>query len=165
MQGNPMGVDPALLAALNEALQKAPDSVPLRLHVAGLLMQSGGEEAALQHYVALLTKDPASVPALEGAAAAAEAIGDRTRASGYRQLLNALSGAAAKSAPAPVDPAPTPERNERVPVTQEAGDSTPWWEAEWPNLHLKDVGGMQQVKRRLDVAFLGPMRNPELRKA
>jgi AAA+ superfamily predicted ATPase len=162
-----MGVDPALLAALNEALQKAPDSVPLRLHVAGLLMQSGGEEAALQHYVAVLTKDPASLPALEGAAAASEAIGDRTRASGYRQLLNALRGAAAKPAPAPVDPAPAPEpeRNERVPVTQGAGDSTPWWEAEWPNLRLKDVGGMQQVKRRLDVAFLGPMRNPELRKA
>jgi SpoVK/Ycf46/Vps4 family AAA+-type ATPase len=30
---------------------------------------------------------------------------------------------------------------------------------------LKDVGGMEQVKRRLNVAFFGPMRNPELRKA
>jgi SpoVK/Ycf46/Vps4 family AAA+-type ATPase len=128
-------------------------------------MQSGGEQAALQHYVTVLAKDPASVPALEGAAAAAEAIGDRTRASGYRQLLNALRGAATEPAPGRADPASGPERNERVPVTRAAGDSTAWWEVEWPNLGLKDVGGMQQVKRRLDVAFLGPMRNPELRKA
>jgi AAA+ superfamily predicted ATPase len=165
MQGDPMGVDPVLLAALIEALQKAPDSVPLRLHVAGLLMQSGGEAAALQHYVTILTKDPASVPALEGAAAAAEAIGDRTRASGYRQLLSALRGAAAEPTPAPAEAKPAPERNEPVAVAREGGESTPWWEVEWPNLRLKDVGGMQQVKRRLDVAFLGPMRNPELRKA
>jgi len=161
-----MAVDPALLAALNEALQKAPDSVPLRLHVAGLLMQSGGEEAALQHYVAILTKDPASLPALEGAAAAAEALGDRTRASGYRQLLNALQGAAAaEPTHAPANREAAPERHERVPLTQGADDATPWWEVEWPNLQLKDVGGMEQVKRRLDVAFLGPMRNPEMRKA
>jgi AAA+ superfamily predicted ATPase len=165
MQGDPMGVDPGLLAALNEALQRAPDSIPLRLHVAGLLMQSGGEAAALQHYVTILTKDPASVPALEGAAAAAEAIGDPTRASGYRRLLAALRGAATEPPPAATHLESAPQRTEPVPVAQEPGGSPPWWEVEWPNLRLKDVGGMQQVKRRLDVAFLGPMRNPELRKA
>jgi len=160
-----MGVDPALLAALTEALQKAPDSLPLRLHLAGLLMQSGGEAAALQHYVTILGQDPASVPALEGAAAAAEAIGDRIRADGYRQLLAALRGAAADRMPAPAEAKPTADRKEPVPVAQQEGESTPWWEVEWPNLRLKDVGGMEQVKRRLDIAFLAPMRNPELRKA
>ena len=161
-----MAVDPALLAALNEALQKDPQSVPLRLHLAGLLMQSGWEQAALEHYAVILVRDPANVPALDGAAQAADAVGDAARANGYRQLLRALEGA-----PTPPTPAsPTAEQKgetprEGVPVAQTPGDPTPWWEVEWPNLRLKDVGGMEHVKRRLDIAFLGPMRNPDLRKA
>src|SRR5438874_6807306 len=161
-----MAVDPALLAALNEALQKDPQSVPLRLHLAGLLMQSGGEQAALEHYAVILVRDPANVPALDGAAQAADAVGDAARANGYRQLLRALEGA-----PTPPTPAsPTAEQKgetprEGVPVAQAPGDPTPWWEVEWPNLRLKDVGGMENVKRRLNIAFLGPLKNPELRKA
>lgn len=160
-----MSVDPSVLAALNEALQKDPQSVPLRLHLAGLLMQSGGEEAALQHYGTILAQDPANVPALDGAAAAAEALGDAARAKGYRQLLRALQETAVGPAPARPSADQAGPRNERVPVAETPGDATPWWEVEWPNLRLKDVGGMEQVKRRLNVAFLGPMRNPELRKA
>jgi SpoVK/Ycf46/Vps4 family AAA+-type ATPase len=33
-----------------------------------------------------------------------------------------------------------------------------------PTVKLADVGGMEQVKERLDAAFLAPMRNPELRR-
>lgn len=32
-----------------------------------------------------------------------------------------------------------------------------------PSVTLKDVAGMDAVKRRLNVAFLGPMKNPEIR--
>jgi SpoVK/Ycf46/Vps4 family AAA+-type ATPase len=131
-------------------------------------MESGGEAAALEHYVTILSQDPASVPALEGAAAAAEALGDSKRATGYRQLLSALGGKAAGTTPdKPTEQRsmPDPDRKQRVPVTETPGDATPWWEVEWPNLRLKDVGGMEHVKQRLNVAFLAPMRNPELRKA
>ncbi|MDO5683247.1 MAG: ATP-binding protein, partial [Propionibacteriaceae bacterium] len=38
------------------------------------------------------------------------------------------------------------------------------WEVEDPGLTLADVGGMHHVKERLEIAFLAPMRNPELRK-
>ncbi|MER7761854.1 AAA family ATPase [Streptomyces sp. NPDC097619] len=39
------------------------------------------------------------------------------------------------------------------------------WEVAAPGaLRLADVGGMQEVKDRLEAAFLAPMRNPELRK-
>lgn len=31
-----------------------------------------------------------------------------------------------------------------------------------PGIRLADVGGMQQVKERLELSFLGPMRNPEM---
>ncbi|MFJ3728827.1 ATP-binding protein [Streptomyces sp. NPDC090045] len=39
------------------------------------------------------------------------------------------------------------------------------WEVSAPGtVRLADVGGMQEVKDRLEAAFLAPMRNPELRK-
>ena len=37
------------------------------------------------------------------------------------------------------------------------------FDVERSGLSLSDVGGMREVKERLDVAFLTPMRNPELR--
>jgi SpoVK/Ycf46/Vps4 family AAA+-type ATPase len=37
-------------------------------------------------------------------------------------------------------------------------------EVEVSDVHLDDVGGMEQVKERLEAAFLAPMRNPELRR-
>jgi SpoVK/Ycf46/Vps4 family AAA+-type ATPase len=36
-------------------------------------------------------------------------------------------------------------------------------DAERPAVTLADVGGMQQVKERLELSFLGPLRNPRLR--
>ncbi|TGA89751.1 ATP-binding protein, partial [Streptomyces palmae] len=38
------------------------------------------------------------------------------------------------------------------------------WDVERSRLSLADVGGMEQVKLRLEAAFLTPMRNPELRR-
>jgi SpoVK/Ycf46/Vps4 family AAA+-type ATPase len=37
------------------------------------------------------------------------------------------------------------------------------WRSERPTVTLNQVAGMDAVKRRLNVAFLGPLRNPELR--
>jgi SpoVK/Ycf46/Vps4 family AAA+-type ATPase len=45
------------------------------------------------------------------------------------------------------------------------GDPLSAYEVERPTLRLADVGGMDEVKARLDLAFLTPMRNPELRQA
>src|SRR6202022_3049756 len=142
---------------VGEGAQKGPRAVPLRLHLATLLLDSGAESAALEHFVTILGQEPANIDALQGAARAADMLGDSSRAQGYRQLLQALH-------PAPGGQ-PAPPEGERAPAEPHGGDATPWWEIEWPNLMLKDVGGMEAVKRRLNVAFLGPMRNPELRKA
>jgi AAA+ superfamily predicted ATPase len=181
-----MPADPSLLKALVDALQKDPGSVPLRLHLATLLLDSGAEAAAMDHLAAILAQDPANVSALQGAARAADALGDTGRAQGYRQLLMALGqgtppGSASASTPSPsasptrpaeVAPQPPPDSDAtpmtETPLRAPAGaseDTTPWWEVELPSLTLQDVGGMEAVKRRLNVAFLGPMRNPELRKA
>ncbi len=36
--------------------------------------------------------------------------------------------------------------------------------AETPDITLADVAGLEEVKRRIEISFLAPMRNPELRK-
>ncbi|QES06040.1 ATP-binding protein [Streptomyces venezuelae] len=45
-----------------------------------------------------------------------------------------------------------------------AGDADAWDVDAPGSVRLADVGGMDEVKERLEAAFLAPMRNPELRK-
>ena len=45
-----------------------------------------------------------------------------------------------------------------------AAEAVDAYDAERSTLKLADVAGMNQVKERLEAAFLAPMRNPELRK-
>lgn len=146
-----MAADPELLRALIESVERSPESVPLRLHVASLLLASGAEATALEHYAYILARDPDNAEALSGAYKAAQAIGDMSRAAGLGRILDALSKAD-NPASRPVDAVPA------------EGDALKpeWWDAEFPTLRLHDVGGMEEVKRRLNVAFLGPVRNPEV---
>jgi AAA+ superfamily predicted ATPase len=169
-----MPTDPDLLAALRLAIQAQPDALPLRLHLAGLLLASGAEAAALDEYTSVLARDPLNTAALEGGAAAADRVGDANRASSYRALLRATADRAPRPEPAtPAHSAPTPDADavsdaDDEPVRMRAGDGAealPWWEAAFTGTTLKDVGGMEEVKHRLDVSFLAPMRNPELRQA
>ena len=44
----------------------------------------------------------------------------------------------------------------------EGGVPEPAYDLEAPGIRLADVGGMNDVKARLEAAFLAPMRNPEL---
>ncbi|WP_142052569.1 ATP-binding protein [Pseudonocardia kunmingensis] len=157
--------DDVLLTSLLTAVDAVPDDVPLRLHVAALLADHGRAADALQHCSHALTRDPGNADALA--------------------LLQRVTAAMAPpTTPLPVArparPQPEPQRlrgfdwaqaEEEVagieePLPAEADASTPVVEdVERPAVRLADVGGMQQVKERLELAFLGPMRNPQLAKA
>ena len=54
---------------------------------------------------------------------------------------------------------------EALKVTTDDENEILEYEIEGPKVTLADVAGMQEVKRRLNLAFLAPMRNPELMKA
>ena len=170
-----MAADPIVLAALVKALESDPESIPIRLHLAELLLESGGESAAMDHVVQVLNRDPTNVAAIALAARASEALGDGSRAAVYRKLLESLQKPAAESRPAP-PPIATPQLpvQPRVPQQDDEpeavrvgaeGEQRGWWEVEASGVTLADVGGMEAVKRRLHVALIGPMRNPELREA
>jgi SpoVK/Ycf46/Vps4 family AAA+-type ATPase len=143
--------DPAVIAALTEALKRDPESLPVRLHLAALLLQTD-PATALEHYAVTLEHEPARLDALRGAAQAAAASGQEQRAEGYRRLLQALEAGGQPPAEA---------QSERA----KEESAVPWWEAVEPGLTLAAVGGMDDVKRKINLAFLGPLRSPALREA
>jgi SpoVK/Ycf46/Vps4 family AAA+-type ATPase len=165
--------DPVVLAALVKALEADPESVPIRLHLAELLLASGGETSAMDHLLEVLNRDPTNLDAIGLAIEAAEALGDSSRAASYRRLLTSLQQSAdpkpkVSSTPLPRALEPTSPVSEAEPEAVRAGDGGDkrgWWEVEASGVTLADVGGMDTVKRRLYVALIGPIRNPELRVA
>jgi len=188
-----MPVDPSVIAVLLSAIEKDPKNTALRLHLVSLLFDSGRMDEALQHCGIILTSEPDHAEALGYAARAAEAAGDSKRAEGYRRLLKALSAddsAPRQTMPQkaedrsdepiwpsdlamkeqepetkrlPIANASSPEQD-GVELAWEGDGDDDFWEAEKPGVTLADVAGMDDVKRRLNLAFLAPLKNPELMK-
>jgi AAA+ superfamily predicted ATPase len=186
-----MPIDPTVIAVLLSAIEKDPENIALRLHLVSLLFDSGKMEEALNHCVVILSSQPDHTEALSYAARAADAVGDAKRAEAYRRLLIALSANDPVSTPAlpkntedkpdePIWPSdlilpepeqetkllpnpPLPERDD-VKLVWNDDNGADFWEAEKPGVTLADVAGMEEVKRRLNLAFLAPLKNPEMMK-
>ncbi|WP_372345151.1 26S protease regulatory subunit [Streptomyces sp. KL116D] len=160
-----MSADSPLIQSLRTAVAAAPQDVPLRLHLAELLLTAGAADAAVAEVAVALQHAPGDAQA--------------------RELMARAMGAPAP-APAP-DPAPAagfdwktveeqvgdviPPRFAEEPLTEDGGGD-PADPAAWDvedtaapgAVRLADVGGMREVKDRLEAAFLAPLRNPELRR-
>jgi SpoVK/Ycf46/Vps4 family AAA+-type ATPase len=163
-----MAADSSVVDAISAAVSANPANTQLRLHLAELLLQSNRGAEALEHCQTVLDAEPDSLPALRLAARAAEALGDGEKAARFKRLASALSRADAAADPAPAnetqrDDVAAPDNV--VPLRVVAGGlSEGAWMAETTTLKLADVAGMEQVKRRLNLAFLAPLRNPEMMK-
>jgi SpoVK/Ycf46/Vps4 family AAA+-type ATPase len=140
--------DDPLLTSLLSALDAAPDDVPLRLHVAQLLADRDRLPEALQHCTRALSHDAANPAALA--------------------LLQRLTAAISTPEPPVFDWMRAEEQVADIPEFAHVEDPEPSptvEDIERPTVTLADVGGMEHVKERLELAFLGPMRNPQLAKA
>jgi SpoVK/Ycf46/Vps4 family AAA+-type ATPase len=162
----------ALIASLTAAVTARPDDVPLRLHLAGLLLDAGRQGEAVGQVAQALQQEPANPQAQDLMRELLRAYSDTEGRAGAAER----PGAAASGAPAGSDLSAyekefddvIPPRfaragadDEREPV---AGFADRMFDVERTTVKLADVGGMPEVKRRLDLAFLGPLRNPHLRK-
>lgn len=153
-------MDEPLIDSLAAAVRAAPDDLPLRLHLAGLLVEADRGAEAVEHVATALAKDPTS-----------------TRA---RELMARAMGAAPAQPPAaPSDEAPSAEPStfdwhaaesdlgETVgPMFVDGSTEDPGpaaYDVEAAGVRLADVGGLTEVKKRLEASFLAPLRNPELR--
>jgi AAA+ superfamily predicted ATPase len=187
-----MPSDPGVIAAILAAVEANPDHTALRLHLASLLLAAERHAEALQHCVIVLGAEPDHLEALQLAVQAATGTGDVRRAESYRRLAQALGGGnptapsqakekeddfwpsdlnlsepkpdskptARPEMPPPLRLANGPESFDLAWESEQPGEE--FWEAEKPGVTLADVAGMTEVKRRLNLAFLGPLKNPEM---
>lgn len=184
----------SVIDSLTVAVTANPDDVPLRLHLAGLLLDAGRPAEAIAQIGQALARNPADAqaqtlmqralgggvpPARSGPdqpapgpipTAGATTVSGADRPAGPTQSPGDGSGRSASDDPLAayeseladvVPPRFSPAGDEPEPVT---GDADRMFDVETSTLRLGDVGGMTEVKERLELAFLGPLRNPELRK-
>jgi SpoVK/Ycf46/Vps4 family AAA+-type ATPase len=159
-----------VIEALKEALAADPANHAVRAHLAQLLLDEGLAAEALQEAATVLAAEPDNVGALRTAAAAALATGEQTRAVAYARLADALT----RDSAAPAE-APGPADRNLAAVPDTADELLDGWSGtdalvepelgsvSAAGITLADVGGLVDVKRRLELSFLAPMRNPELR--
>lgn len=169
----PVSVDPSVVAALEAAIAADPQNPALRVHLASLLVMAGDPQRALEHAQAALAAEPDHTEALVTARDASRALGDHVKAERYDRLLGAFGGfppepMAELDADRWVETDPIldeddPEEPLAIPEGFAALDPDGLMAADRPRVTLDDVGGLEQVKARLDAAFLAPLRNPELR--
>jgi len=182
-----------LLDSLRNAVAAMPDDVPLRLHLATMLIRAGQRDEAVRHLGAVLQRDPGNAEAMRMLTSPAEVSGPPASPAadvdGTSERLRGSPAPAPASGAAPDPPGGTPGQRGEAPegydwsqaedelrdvlpamFVGEAGsvsagiDEARAYDAEHTGLTLADVAGLDEVKKRLEAAFLAPMRNPELRK-
>lgn len=153
-----------VIRELSGAVERSPDVIELRLHLAGLLTDKGRYAEALSHCSTALTQQPGNAQALsllqrctaalgappsEGSASTDEPSADNGSfdwSSAEREVADIIE-------PAFVDRPPDAVNEDDFDVVQRV------------RVGLDDVAGMDDVKRQLELSLLGPIRNPELMKA
>jgi AAA+ superfamily predicted ATPase len=189
-----------LLDSLRNAVASMPDDVPLRLHLATMLLRAGQRDEAVRHLGAVLQREPGNAEAVRLLTSPAEVPEPPASApdDGERMRGAALPPTGPPTGPLPVQDGPEgpsgragdapgadgrpadsydwsqaeDELRDVLPAmfVGEAGsvsaglDEARAYDAESAGLTLADVAGLDEVKKRLEAAFLAPMRNPELRK-
>jgi SpoVK/Ycf46/Vps4 family AAA+-type ATPase len=160
-----------VIEALRESLAADPSNHAVRAHLARLLLDEGHATEALQEAATVLAAEPDNVGALRTAAAAAAASGEQTRAAAYARLADALT----PEGDAPAEDPGEANRNLASVVPDTVDELLEGWSdtdalvepelgtVSHAGITLADVGGLADVKRRLELSFLAPMRNPELR--
>lgn len=158
--------DPGLIDALLHAVEASPDVLSLRVHLCEVLSKAGRHAEALVQVNEVLRRKPDSVEALQIGADSAREVGQRDLAESYSRMAAALGGDQASSKDGPPISGFPEEPPERLTLSQSSvdGGSIPT-ETERPMTTLQDVAGLSEVKKRIELAFLGPLRNPEIRKA
>jgi SpoVK/Ycf46/Vps4 family AAA+-type ATPase len=165
-------MDSSLIESLLAAVEARPDDLPLRLHLAELLLGAGRRAEAVGQLALALQRQPEDARAQALMARAlepgtdtggADADPDRPPAPGDRPdgIRSGVDWRAYEEQFAEsVPPRFVRAGEEFEPV---AGSEDRTFDVEASAIRLADVGGMVEVKKRLELAFLAPMRNDELR--
>jgi hypothetical protein len=153
--------DPAVIAAIEAAVATDENNVALRCHLAELLAGAGRHPEALGHAAKVLQSAPDHPVARRVVAAATEALGG-----GPTEAVGGGPTAALGGGPdADAGVIAVPDTADELLGQWSGSDAPPGieiGELTAPATRLADVGGMDEVKRRLELSFLAPLRHPEL---
>jgi SpoVK/Ycf46/Vps4 family AAA+-type ATPase len=160
-----LGEDP-VIRELSAAVERSPDVLELRLHLAGLLADRGRYAEALGHCSAALSQDAGNANALSlmqrcstALAAPAQAAAEGTPAAGRAAGDDHFDWSSAERQVADiVEPA-------FVEASADIVHEGDFDVVARSAVRLDDVSGMADVKRQIELSLLGPIRNPELMKA
>ena len=150
-----------VLESLRKAVEAMPDDVPLRLHLATMLLQAGQRDEAVRHLGAVLQRDPANADALNMLSPEQKVVPPAQPDATVSQVYDWSQAEDELRDVVPAMFVGDPADSGPDAGLDEASDA---FDAEHVGLTLADVAGMTEVKQRLEAAFLAPMRNPELRR-
>ncbi|KSU65525.1 ATP-binding protein [Arthrobacter sp. NIO-1057] len=160
-----------LIASLIRAVEATPEEHELRLHLAQQLHQANRAAEALTHINIVVQKDPGNTVALQllgqvsaallgNAADATAPVTEPEKPAQAEQPdfdWDAAAGQFEQSVPAPF-------AEPKIEMCESSGGAVPE-EPVGERITLADVGGLQNVKDRLNESFLAPMRNASIAKA
>lgn len=144
-------------------MEATPDDLVIRLHLAQLLNSAGHRGEAVRHAAVVLQRDPANLEAIQLISSGSDngysdegttAVEDDERTNSGSadpdgDVLSRLDAELVDIVPPQYATAP-----------ESAGVDS--FDVERVGLRLADVGGMAEVKARLEASLLAPLRNPEL---
>jgi len=137
-----------LIDSLLAAVEARPQDVPLRLHLAELLVGAGRQDEAVTHLATVLQQEPGNA---EAKALMKRAFGAQRGVDWHAYEEQFVDSVPPRFARADDEPDPV------------LGDEDRIVDLETSTIRLADVGGMTEVKKRLELAFLAPLRNEKLR--
>jgi SpoVK/Ycf46/Vps4 family AAA+-type ATPase len=146
--------DEAVISSLQAVLEKDPGNVALRLHLAALLLRSERGDEAIAEIGAALRYEPANETARTLMAQALEPDPPPTERSD-EPAATTFDWKLAEEGLGPSIAAPYVDGADTL-------DEAPVDIERHSGVRLDDVAGMREVKERLELAFLGPMRNQDL---
>lgn len=167
---------------MRAAVEANPEDVRLRLHLVSLLLDAGELDDAVAQLGAALQREPSSAQALalmaRVAAARAEPTptppeasdGEPEKPAGpempsfdWAHAEEQLSDVVPPMFASDNDSDDSDDADESD-EPDEDGGARHSFDVTESDVRLDDVGGMTEVKKRLNAAFLAPMRNPRLRR-
>ena len=165
-----------LIDSIKSLAESQPDNLTLGLHLASLLRDADRVVEARAQCDRILARDPGNRDALQlvktlpGTGGPLEGGNDHRQPSGPLGQDPSEDDGGMGGAESGEEESPA-VRDNVVPLKVVAGgrsadglDDDADGDAERPDITLADVGGMESVKRRLNLSFLAPLKNPELRK-
>ncbi len=151
-----------VIRELSAAVERSPEVVELRVHLAGLLADRGRYAEALGHCSAALTQDAGNAGALRMLARCSAALAGEPAAKQPAAKPSFDWSVAEEQVADIIEPAfvetPAEQRSDAV-------NENDYEVVQRIRVRLDDVAGMTDVKAQIELSLLGPIRNPELMKA